>query len=214
MALSLNHLGVVAAARGDYATSRSFEEESLTIFREVGDYAGAGSSLLSLGDVVKAQGDYATTRALYEESLTIWRDLGNRSVIPVGLLHLGKVAQLQGEQAAAQAYYAESLMLFQELRDRRQTLSALTGVGTVLIVQASARPAVLARAVRVLGAAAALLDQLGTVLTIEERPPHAEQALAAARTALGEGEFAAAWATGQRLTLEQAIAEALHPVDE
>ena len=65
-----------------------------------------------------------------------------------------------------------------------------------------------ARALRLAGAAAALRDR------IDEQPWPANQAtltrrLAAAREALSAQGQAAAWADGQALTVEQAIAEAL-----
>jgi hypothetical protein len=67
-----------------------------------------------------------------------------------------------------------------------------------------------ARAARLWGAAAARRGALGTPLPPVEHA-HYERTVAAARTALGEGAFAAAWAAGQTLPLEQAIAEAAHP---
>ena len=64
------------------------------------------------------------------------------------------------------------------------------------------------RAARLLGAAEAWFTTVGHVIGQTERAEH-DGYIAATRAQLGEETFAAAWAGGQALTLEQAIAEAL-----
>jgi hypothetical protein len=123
------------------------------------------------------------------------------------------VAQLRGEYAVAQTYYTESLPVFQEVSNLRQVLVALEGLGSVLVVQAGDQSTRLVRATQVLGAAIALREQRDMVLNADEQTPHAEQAVAAARAGLGEAAFAAAWAAGQQLSLEQAFTLALQPTD-
>ncbi|MBF6592054.1 MAG: hypothetical protein IVW57_16215 [Ktedonobacterales bacterium] len=65
-----------------------------------------------------------------------------------------------------------------------------------------------ARAARLLGTAAVLREELGTPQPAGERAD-VDRAVAAARAALGEEAWAAAFAAGQALTRERAIAEAL-----
>jgi hypothetical protein len=62
--------------------------------------------------------------------------------------------------------------------------------------------------VRLFGAADALRKALGTALVPGELETHDSQ-LGQARALLGKDAFAAAWAEGRALTVEQAIAEAL-----
>ena len=59
-----------------------------------------------------------------------------------------------------------------------------------------------------LGAAAALREESGVPVPASEREDH-DRAVAAARTTLGETAFAAAWAAGRALTMEEAVNEAL-----
>jgi hypothetical protein len=66
----------------------------------------------------------------------------------------------------------------------------------------------LERAARLCGAAAALREAIGAPLSAAERTDF-DRTVAAVRAALGEEAFAAVWACGQALPLEQAIAEAL-----
>jgi hypothetical protein len=63
-------------------------------------------------------------------------------------------------------------------------------------------------AVRYFGTAAAQRDTIGAPLLPTERTTH-DRDVAAARTALGESRFVAAWAAGQAMPLEQAIVEVL-----
>ena len=69
-------------------------------------------------------------------------------------------------------------------------------------------PAAAARSARLLAAAQALRDAVGTVLPSSDRAEF-EQHMSHARAILGGETFAAAWAEGQRMTLEQAVAYAL-----
>jgi hypothetical protein len=62
--------------------------------------------------------------------------------------------------------------------------------------------------VQLCGAAAALREALGAPLAPNRREEW-ERELGAARAALGEAAFAAAWAEGQALPLEDAITLAL-----
>ena len=64
------------------------------------------------------------------------------------------------------------------------------------------------RAARLCGAAAALRVAIGAPLHPTERADY-ERTVAALRVALGDAAYEAAWAQGQALTLEQAIALAL-----
>ena len=64
------------------------------------------------------------------------------------------------------------------------------------------------RAARLLGAAENLYASIHFEMSAKERAEH-DQAIASARAALGDEAFAAAWAEGRMMTMEQAIAFAL-----
>ena len=58
-------------AQGDYEAARALLEESLAIFRELGDKRGIAWSLIGLAEVAQAQGDPEKARALLEEARPI-----------------------------------------------------------------------------------------------------------------------------------------------
>jgi hypothetical protein len=64
------------------------------------------------------------------------------------------------------------------------------------------------RAARLCGAAAALREYMGWPLPPAKRAEH-ERSVAAARKALGEEVFAATWARGHALPLEETIVDTL-----
>ena len=203
IALSLNSLGSVAREHADYAAARALFEESLAIKRELGDKRSMAITLNNLANVACEQGDYALARALHEESLAIKRELGDRVGIAISLHNLGNVAAAEGNHAQARSLHGESLMIGRELGDRLGIASCLEGL--VEVAGAYQDPE---RAARLFGAAEALREAIGAPLTPVARADHARN-VAATRARLGDEVFAAAWAEGRAMPLEEAIEYAL-----
>ena len=123
--------GLMADAQGDYVTLHSLYEESLVLYRELGDKAGSALSLHWLGNVAVYQGDYTTARMLHEESLALYRELEDKGGIGFSLNWLGIVASSQGDYAAARVFHEESLELFRDLGDKRNIAMSLSLLGVV-----------------------------------------------------------------------------------
>jgi tetratricopeptide (TPR) repeat protein len=128
IALTLGNLGNVVRGQ-DLVSARTLYEESLSLFRELGDRRGAEWSLRCLGDVAEHQGDSTTARALYEEGLFLSRKLGDRRGIAYSLTRLGTVSHEQGDYALTQALFEEGLGLFEELGNNRDFAWALMSLG-------------------------------------------------------------------------------------
>jgi predicted ATPase/class 3 adenylate cyclase len=134
-AKALQEAGSLAWSQGDYAAARTMYEESLTIYRELGNRPGIANALIGLGSVARAQGDLTAARALCEESLTISRDLGDRPGIARSLFNLGHTATIQGDPVASRAFYEESLSIYRELGDRVGIADSLTYIGLGIYFQ-------------------------------------------------------------------------------
>src|SRR5207249_1564407 len=93
-------------------------EESLALWRSLGDAVVVARSLSNLANVVKLQGDYELDRSLYEECLSTFRELGDRTGIAWSLNYEGDVAHEQGDDAGARALYEQRLTVFKELGDK------------------------------------------------------------------------------------------------
>ncbi len=111
------------------------------------------------------------------------------------------MAREQGDYRQAVALYAESLALYRTMGDSEGIAGCLEAVARVAYAQGQ-----MERATRFYAAAATLRDAIGASLTSTNRTTH-DQALVNARMALGEPAFAAAWATGAALSMDQADAE-------
>jgi non-specific serine/threonine protein kinase len=202
---SLIRLGYTVQQRGDLARAESLLRESLAIWQELGDKRSMGSAHLGLGNVALAQGDHGRARAQYEESLALARELGHKSVMAASLGNLGIVALEQGDYPTARALLEECLAVLSELGHKRQIAEGLEGLAELAAAQDQA-----GRAAVLCGAAEALRETISVPLQPSERARY-ERSRSSACAALGEVKFAAAWAVGRSLALEEAIALALEP---
>jgi predicted ATPase/DNA-binding SARP family transcriptional activator len=200
-AANLHWLGYVAVAEGNYAGAKTFFEEALAIGQEPGHRGGA--SFRVLGELALMQGDYAAARQIFEDVLRTARELKDKLNSARCLKGLGDVAQGQGDCETAQAFYAESLALCGELGFK-------PGIAW-LLQEFAGRAAARGqpeRAARLLGAADPLLDTLGDRFEPTLWLP-SDRNVSAVRARLSEKAFAAAWAAGRAMTLDEAITVAL-----
>jgi predicted ATPase/class 3 adenylate cyclase len=138
-AKALTGAGNLAHNLGDYAAARAFSEESLAIWREIGDKGGIAASLNHLGWAAWRQGDYAAARSLSEEGLAIWREIKDKQGIATSLNNLGWVAHHQGDYAVARTLHQESLALRRDLGDKWGIAFALTNLGWTIHKQGDYR---------------------------------------------------------------------------
>jgi tetratricopeptide (TPR) repeat protein len=152
--------------------------------------------------VAQDQGDYTQAAAFLRESLAMTQEAGDTWLTAWTLTHLGQIAYARREYAEANAYFAEGLMLFQALRSTWAVLRPLEGLALVAAAQG-----MLERLVRLLGFVAPLREALG-IASYESEQAEFDRLLALACHELESDAFEAAWATGQAMALEEAIAEA------
>jgi predicted ATPase/DNA-binding XRE family transcriptional regulator len=203
----LRELGAVAYHRGDYEQAVRLSEQALAVAREFGSTFGSGLAICTLTDALRAQGDLERARTLLEESLASLRrqeyPLRIANALANTLARLGSIECEIGRDARALELYEECLNLARRFGFTFDAMIFLDGLARVAAVQR--RPE---RAARLLGASAALREEMGTPLMPIARADR-DHAMNAARAALGEDAFAAAWDEGHAITLEESIAGAL-----
>ncbi|MCL5998537.1 MAG: tetratricopeptide repeat protein [Chloroflexi bacterium] len=204
-------LGDVSNAQGDYTGARVLYEKSLPLARELGDKPNIAFVLAKLTGQSMQQGDYPQLKTLCSEALALFREMGDRWQPPFLLRMLGYAALHDGDPLQATALCKESLTLNQELRDERGVIAALVAIGCVSIARAG--PAGLRRAVTLFGAAKALLAAREMQLLSPDAASYTRN-LALLREQLDPAWYATAWAEGQAMTYEQAIACALEDFAE
>jgi DNA-binding CsgD family transcriptional regulator len=192
-------LAEAAEDRGEFARARALYEEVLRLVRPLNEPIRTAWAIRHAGNAACLCGDVTAGERLLEEALARFRREGNRHGPAIVLASLGEIALARGEHARAATLWQEWLGL---TWDPGGVCASLEGLAEIALACGEAE-----RGARLSGAAEATRERLGAVL-VPRRVPEAARRVAAARAALGEAAFAAAWVEGQELTLEEARAEA------
>lgn len=201
--MALTQLGHAVAAEGDLDRATTMITEALGLFRELRAPIREGMALRQLGMFASRRGDHEQALEHHQAAQAIWRRLDHPWGIPAALRELADEAVARGDLATARAQYQESLTRWRDLRERLHMTGCFLGLARVAVGAGQA-----ARGARLLGVAQALEEAMGCIPTGDVQAVY-EQVAAAAQAAMGEQAFAAAWAAGRALPLEQVVAEAL-----
>jgi len=204
---TLKMLGWSAMRTGNYEQAESRLEEALIVCRQAGDLHHFASALAGLGELAIRRSQYARANGLLQESLSLTRRLGEKWGLAITLGSLGWVALRQRDWTAMRQRLRDSLDVRMESGDRGGMAWCLEKLAEAASLQGQLR-----QAARAYGAAAALRAPVKSVIDPADQPEY-ERNLAAMRTALGEEAFAAAWAEGSAMPLEQAVEYALAEPD-
>ena len=243
-ARALAAAGQLALYQGDLLPARRWHEESLALFRKLGDTRGVSMLLYDLSGVAVLQGDTDYAQQLGEESLALRRTLGHSSLIAHALSGLADIARHRGEYARARELLEEALTLerdsslyplYDQLALAMVILEAGDYEGAEPLLVASLRAwqtegdyyniavalAGLAgvaaakrhgeRAAVILGVVEPLLQRSQWTLEVADRRS-LDHTTTLTRTQLGDVAFAAAYAAGRALSLDEALALALEPL--
>ena len=202
--LATGMVGLTAVGAKDYDRGAPMIEDAIERSLAYGASWTAAMLLTYSAAIPLSQGEYARARQLSQEGLALAQRLGDRIGVYASLYNLALAARAVGDHATAVRHFGEALRLSLEMGDRGNSAYCLEGLGGVAVAQGR-----LLRSARLWGAAEALLE--GTEAAVYAHTPdrslHAA-AIAAARSRTDEAKWAAAWAAGRALTLEDAAEEA------
>jgi predicted ATPase/DNA-binding SARP family transcriptional activator len=189
-AWALISLGVVARYRGDRGRAATLLQQSLALSRSIGFREGIAWCDEQLGLVALEQGDLPAAEARLRSSFATHRDLRDRWRMASVLEDLAVVAR--GDDPPYPPH-VPSIGTGGEERHHvgsgRRDQGAMESDHRYGITPDPERVAWL------LGLADAMREAIGTILAPCERPQH-ERSVAAARAALGEAAYEAAWQRG------------------
>ncbi len=202
IAQALYALGSVAWGHNDFDQALPLLEQSLSLAREHGNPWLTMQAGGRLGIALSVQGNYTQADPLLEQSLMLAREQGDSQLIATLLMPLGVSCWQQGALERAGALFQEALVRLQYSGGRWFMPHPLMGLAAV-----AAREQPL-RAARLMGAAKALADAVGTHIPPALQAQH--DALASTvRSHVGKDAFCHAWEEGQAWPLEQLIDYAL-----
>ncbi len=182
------------------ARAREIATEAVDLFRQLGDEGGTGRALWGLSTVEFFNRDYPRSLELASEALEIFRRLGDRFMTGWALYMLAG-SSLTTDKDAMRRYLEEALPIFVENDDKSGYGLLFDGFATLEWANGNVE-----LALKLAGYAAATERSTGTGLAEMNR----EFAGFYPESLISERGNAATFAEGQRLSLEQATALALH----
>jgi predicted ATPase/DNA-binding SARP family transcriptional activator len=203
VANALSNLGAIVLAAGDHSRAEALLEEAVALARTAGDERVAAMAINNLGDLALTVGDYERAEPLFEESLALLRSRGDTANVARSLFNLGAVALELGRVDHADERLRESLTLAEQTGDKEDIAWCLEGFAGLAAAASAGK-----RAALLLGAAGALLDEMGADFKPFERQLHDATRDEALRLC-GERGFAAAVQEGASMSLADAVAAAL-----
>ena len=130
--------GRLAWFQGELRRGNALLEESLALYRDLGDGAGAAFTLLVLGRIAVSQGDQKRGASLVEKSLASFRRQGNEWGIARALIVLGDVALFGGALDRATSNFQRSLDISRDLEDAEGVALSLIYLGRAAHMQGEA----------------------------------------------------------------------------
>jgi predicted ATPase/class 3 adenylate cyclase len=160
--------------------------------------------IIITAEVAAVAGDLPAATAAYEQGLALGRADGDLHTTFNALRGLGLLARQRGDGELARRLHLEAVELAAALGDYPCTANSLAGLAFVAADTEHA-----GRAARLLAAVVRLRELSGMPPVSSDGRRTFDESVAAIYAALGDEAFAAAWAEGRAMTLEQAVAYAL-----
>lgn len=200
-AWSLIFLGY--AMMSDMEAALAVTEEGLSLFRELNHKPGIAQALNIIGEIATFRGDDVRARHAYEECLLVSQETGETRRIRFMFGNLTFLAQHAGDYERAREWADRGLRLALEMNNKLDIADSLAGFAGVIGMTGQPE-----HAARLLGAWEATLERMGATLQPADIPEH-DRNITAVRAQLTPQMFAAAWAQGRAMSLEQAVASTL-----
>ena len=201
MGVAYSNLGNLALYEQDWPEAQRLYESALELHRRDEDVRSEVIAQENLGLAVLGSGDPDRAIGLLEEAIARAHEVEAEREAASASLGLARILIERGELDRARGLLSAARATFVALGNHARIADGLEAVAGIAVADASP-----AEAARLLGAAAALRDSIGTV----RQPDHDrwfEAAASAARLALGDDAFARELAAGRGL--EPAGVEAL-----
>ena len=125
--------GRLALSLGDMLAGRALLEDSVAIYRKLGDKCGLAESLAMLGLDLQSKAVFNST--LLDESLLFAREAADSWTLAFSLQHAGWYFMLQDEYDRALPLLSESAALLREVGDKREMIATLNGLARLAALQ-------------------------------------------------------------------------------
>ncbi len=189
-----------------YSYAVEFLQEALANDRQADDKNGIAWDLCFMGVALWAH-HHSPKQVipLYEESVAVFREIQDVRGTTHPLVLLAEVERSQGNFARSHALFRETLLIERGLGIRDHvTLYAITGIANLTAAHGN-----IGQAVRLLGAVNQVIVSGSYNTRLAPLKDVFDTTVAIVRRQLGEETFNSVWSTGNGLSLDEAITEAL-----
>jgi predicted ATPase/DNA-binding CsgD family transcriptional regulator len=115
---ALARAGWLAHCHDDYAAAAQLLEESLALYRPLGQSEHLADRLMNQGMMARAEGDYGQAVWFFQQCIDLYREVGDRGGVGRSLYRLAHVVREQGETDRARTLSQECLTQFRASGDR------------------------------------------------------------------------------------------------
>ena len=201
-------LGEIAHSREDYQQAKIMYTKTLEQLELIGEKYVKSFALADLGILARDEGDFQLAESYIQQALMTAKEVGGWGDGGFRLALLGQIEFLQGNLEGAKHDFKESLSIAKESQWRYPKIAPMLIFSNSYV---NLQPRL---AVRVLGA----LDAYWRSNLGEQADPlmkrEFDSAIAQARQRLDESAFSAAWAEGEKMSLDEALDLALKTLEE
>lgn len=106
-------------------------EQSLAIYREIGNRVGEGLTLNNISQIYYARGDDTTVLKYLKQSLSISQETGDKKGEGVTIGNIGKMYYALGDCATALKWLEQSLVISKEIGDKTMEGTTLSNIGLI-----------------------------------------------------------------------------------
>jgi tetratricopeptide (TPR) repeat protein len=202
-AIGLQNLGEISLQQGDDAGAKELFEQCLALVRSIKHQELESECERSLGELALAAGNVQDAQARFSRALEVCRDAEDKRGEAITLACLGRNDRVRGDYESARKKLAEALRTFEAFEMNSEALDCLEDYTELLHAGGRFEDAVRLHAAT---------DAIRMALTLPRSPRREvgrQETLGAARAALGEAPFDAAWAAGHAWAFDDAIERAL-----
>jgi predicted ATPase/DNA-binding CsgD family transcriptional regulator len=199
VANALLFLGISAWEHAELELAAAALGEAEEIYMQLGDSHAHSHVVSKLGAVRRDQGDLVGGQRLIEQSLAESRAINCLGGACEALYFLAALTRLRSDHVGATRQAVECLQLAQRVTEAHMMVNSVELLGSLACAQGLSE-----RAAKLLSAAAALRQNTGVPIPPILRPMY-ERDRATARGAMGANRFAAAWAAGAAMTVDQLV---------
>lgn len=121
--------------QADYFHAQAWAEESLQLFREIGNRFGICEALTWSGMALMQLGEHQQARICLEESLSLARKAHDGNEIAFAVWQLGQVAMLQENYVQATILLQEALTVYKSLKQSGGIIFLLGDLGKASLQQ-------------------------------------------------------------------------------